>query len=83
MIKELRASSTMAMTTGSNVQHVTDEKGRFKNKANWGDGWGWALYYADDPSRNVSTDYKKDCLGCHIPAKKTDYIYTYGYPLLR
>jgi hypothetical protein len=27
-------------------------------------------------------DYKKDCLGCHIPAKADDWIYVKGYPVL-
>jgi hypothetical protein len=27
-------------------------------------------------------DYKKDCLGCHIPARTTDWVYVQGYPVL-
>jgi hypothetical protein len=30
----------------------------------------------------VATDYKKDCLTCHIPAKADDWIYVKGYPVL-
>jgi hypothetical protein len=41
----------------------------------WGDGWGWALFKADVPDKQVATDYKKDCLDCHVPAKSTDWIY--------
>jgi len=41
------------------------------------------LYYADDPSKDVSTDYKKDCIGCHIPAKNSDWVYVNGYAVLK
>jgi hypothetical protein len=80
------------MTTGPKVIHaenqklwfvmVKDDKNRFPDNPKWGDGWGWALYYANDPSKDVSTDYKKDCLGCHVPAKLTDFVYVDGYPVL-
>ncbi|MCA9810550.1 MAG: cytochrome P460 family protein [Candidatus Dadabacteria bacterium] len=93
LIKEVRSIKSEAMTTGANVIHaenetlwfvmIKDTKGRFSDNPNWGDGWGWALFNAGDPSRNVSTSYKKDCLGCHIPAKQTDWIYTRGYPVLK
>lgn len=93
LIKEVRSIRSEAMTTGANVIHaenetlwfvmIKDTKGRFSDNPNWGDGWGWALFNASDPSRNVSTSYKKDCLGCHIPAKQTDWIYTRGYPVLK
>ena len=49
----------------------------------WGDGWGWALFKADAPDKQVATDYKKDCLGCHVPAKSTDWTYIQGYPVLK
>ena len=49
----------------------------------WGDGWGWALFKADAPDQQVATDYKKDCRGCHIPAKSTDWTYIQGYPVLK
>lgn len=49
----------------------------------WGDGWGWALFKADAPDKQVATDYKKDCLGYHIPAKSTDWTYVHGYPPLK
>ncbi len=92
LVKEVLSEASRDMTTGKGVLHakdtvlwfvmVKDEKGRFKDNPKWGDGWGWALYYADAPLKDVSTDYKKDCLGCHLPAKQTDWIYTYGYPVL-
>lgn len=93
LIKEVRSIKSQAMTTGPKVIHaenqklwfvmVKDDQNRFPDNPKWGDGWGWALYYADDPSKDVSTDYKKDCLGCHIPAKSTDLVYIEGYPVLK
>lgn len=93
LVKEVLAEGKQDMTTGKGVVHakndivlwfvmVKDEKGRFKDNPKWGDGWGWAQFMADDPSKDISTDYKKDCLGCHVPAKDTDWVYTYGYPVL-
>jgi hypothetical protein len=37
---------------------------------------------SDAPDKQVATDYKKDCLGCHIPARGTDWVYVQGYPVL-
>lgn len=93
LVKELRASESGNYTTGANVSHATkkikqwfvmvkDSKGRFPNNPLWGDGWGWALYQPGDKSKNVATNYKTDCLGCHIPAQKTDHIYIEAYPVL-
>ena len=62
---------------------VKDAKGRFPKNDLWGDGWGWALFEAKDPKRNVATDYKTDCLTCHVPAKKDDWLYVRGYPVLK
>jgi hypothetical protein len=62
---------------------IKDEKNRFPNNPLWGDGWGWALFKADAPEKQVATDHKKDCLGCHIPARSTDWIYVQGYPVLK
>jgi hypothetical protein len=61
---------------------MKDDKGRYANSKLWGDGWGWALYKSDAPEKQVAVSYKKDCQGCHIPAQKTDWIYTRGYPAL-
>ncbi|MEQ9617702.1 MAG: cytochrome P460 family protein [Deltaproteobacteria bacterium] len=93
LVKEVRSTKSEAMTTGPNVIHAKDEvlwfvmikdaKGRYPDNPLWGDGWGWALYYANDPSKNVATDYKIDCLGCHVPAKQTDWVYVQGYPVLK
>lgn len=62
---------------------IKDEKNRFPKNPIWGDGWGWALFKADAPDKQVATDFKKDCLGCHIPAKSSDWIYVQGYPVLK
>lgn len=93
IVKELRSTKSEAMSTGPDVIHaenevlwfvmIKDSKGRFPDNPLWGDGWGWALYKVDNPSKNVATDYKTDCLSCHVPAKQTDWIYTQGYPVLK
>jgi hypothetical protein len=91
LVKEIFGSEHSQMTTGD--AHwasgtkvwfimVKDEKGRHPGNPLWGDGWGWALYKSDAPDKQVATDYKKDCLGCHVPAKSTDWIYVHGYPVL-
>jgi hypothetical protein len=93
LIKELRASKPGSYTTGESVSYATsgikqwfvmvkDSKGRFSDNPQWGDGWGWALFKPDNPGKNVSFDYSKDCLGCHLPARDKDLIYTEAYPTL-
>ncbi len=90
LVKELLSPETRPMTTGT-VSHavdiegwfvmVKDTKNRFPNNKLWGDGWGWALFGADGMLK--TKDYKAECLGCHVPAKATDWAYVEGYPLLR
>ena len=93
LVKELRASNSGTYTTGAGVSYATDglkqwfvlikdAKGRFGDNPLWGDGWGWALFKPDDRGKNLATNYKADCLGCHIPAKANDWIYTEAYPTL-
>lgn len=92
LVKELLKAKTNTMTTGE-ISYVTetegwfimikDTQGRFKDNALWGSGWGWALFNADDPKKTVTANYKSDCIGCHIPAKKEDWIYIRGYPELK
>ena len=60
---------------------VKDSRNRFLDNALLGDGWGWALFKPDDKGANVAQDYKQDCLGCHLPAKSTDLVYTQAYPI--
>jgi hypothetical protein len=91
LVKEVFGTSTIPMTTGT-VSHAVMLKGWFvlvKDSKNshpgnplWGDGWGWSWFDADKPLKTTSTNYKKDCLGCHVPAKSTDWIYVSGYPAL-
>lgn len=94
LVKELRADTKGNYTTGQGVAYandtikqvfvmIKDSKGQFKNAALWGDGWGWALFKPDNMAKNVTTNYKTECIGCHIPAKKTDLIYVEGYPTLK
>jgi len=91
LVKEVFGADHGAMTTGDAqwaaktkvwFVMIKDEKGRYSNNPLWGDGWGWALYSSDAPDKQVATDYKKDCLGCHIPARGTDWVYVQGYPVL-
>ncbi|WP_428357452.1 cytochrome P460 family protein [Methyloprofundus sp.] len=90
LIKELRASKAGDYTTGKDVHYATkdikqwfvmvkDTENRFADNKSWGDGWGWALFKPGNMHKNVSSDYKTDCLGCHVPAREKDWIY---YPTL-
>jgi mono/diheme cytochrome c family protein len=92
IVKEVRHTGGTRMTTGDshwgtdiNVWFVMvkDRQGRYPNNPIWGEGWGWALFKGSNPEEQVATDYKSDCLGCHIPAKGNDWVYVEGYPLLR
>lgn len=91
LVKEVRGLNSAALTTGKAhwaadeavwFVSVKDRKGRFPGNPLWGDGWGWALFKADEPAKQAATDYKKDCLGCHTPAAASDLMYVYGYPSL-
>jgi cytochrome P460 len=76
LTKEVYEASTGPMTTGT-VSHAQTLKGWFvmvKNSKNshpgnalWGNGWGWSWFDAGTPMKTTSTDYKKDCLPCHVP----------------
>jgi hypothetical protein len=92
LVKQVFATAHAKLTTGDAhwatdtlvwFVMVKDDKGRYPGNPLWGDGWGWALYKADAPDKQVATDYKKDCLGCHIPAQSTDLVYVQGYPALK
>ncbi len=91
LVKEVRAAEGAAHTTGdahwaTDVQvwfaMIKDSQGRFPDNALWGDGWGWALFEGQDRTKQVAGDYKEDCLGCHVPAEDTDWVYVYAYPSL-
>jgi len=91
LVKEINGTDHGQMTTGSvdwsgSTQVwfvlIKDAKGRFPSNPLWGNGWGWFLYKADAPDKQVATDFKKDCLQCHVPAQADDWIYVKGYPVL-
>ena len=94
IVKELRTAQEGDFTTGKGVSYATsgikqwfvmikDSKNRFANNPLWGEGWGWALYKPDNPGKNVATNFQTDCLGCHVPAKGRDWVYTEAYPTLK
>ena len=91
LVKEVFGTDHAQMTTGDShwaagtkvwFIMIKDAKGRYPDNPLWGDGWGWALFNSDAPDKQVAVNYKKDCLGCHIPARATDWIYVQGYPVL-
>jgi hypothetical protein len=91
LVKEVFATNHARLTTGDAhwaegtkvwFVMIKDEKKRYPDNPLWGDGWGWALFKSDAPDKQVATDFKKDCLGCHIPAQQTDWVYVSGYPVL-
>ena len=92
LVKEVWGTDHAQMTTGDAhwmskpivwFVMVKDASGHFPGNPLWGNGWGWALFKADAPDKQVATDFKKDCLGCHVPAKATDWLYVQGYPVLK
>ncbi|WP_292525921.1 cytochrome P460 family protein [Methyloceanibacter sp.] len=93
LVKDVFAAKTEALTTGT-ASYADTLKGRFvmvkdstnqnaKSSPLWGDGWGWSFFEGDETAKTVTTDYRKDCLGCHEPAHSQDLLYTQGYPILR
>ena len=92
LVKDVTTVGSDKLTTGQSTWTkdikiwfvmVKDSKGRFPKNDLWGDGWGWALFEAKDPKKNVATDYKTDCRTCHVPARKDDWVYIRGYPVLK
>ncbi len=92
LIKELFTTTTDSMTTGtvSRVDKtvgwfvmIKDSANRYPDNKLWGDGWGWAFFDAKDRVMTKSTDYTADCLGCHVPAQNSDWVYVQGYPVLQ
>lgn len=88
LIKEVYETTTAPMTTGI-VSRAGTLKGWFvlvRDTENdhpgsmlWGDGWGWGWFDRGNPTRTTSTNFKSDCLTCHVPARATEWIYTSGY----
>jgi Cytochrome P460 len=92
LVKEIRKINSGKLTTGEVAWAgdnavwfvmIKDSVGRFKGNPNWGEGWGWALFEAKTPKANASKGYLESCLGCHTPAKQSDWIFVQGYPTLR
>ena len=93
LIKEVRALHTNEQTTGTansagdiNVWFVMvkDSTAQYeKSSKHWANGWGWALYKADNPKVNVSASAEETCIACHTPAENTDWVYTGIYPSLK
>jgi len=92
LIKEVFGTDHAQLTTGDShwasgtkvwFVKIKDDNNRFPQNPLWGDGWGWFLFKADAPDKQVATDYKKDCLTCHVPAKSTDWTYVQGFPVLK
>lgn len=92
LVKELMNTHTEPLSTGlvsrANENEgwfvmVKDTKNRFPDNPLWGDGWGWSFFEAGKMSKTVSTDYKANCIACHIPAEKDDWTYVDGYPVLK
>lgn len=91
LIKEIRGIESAEKTTGPALWAgepqlwfvmVKDAQGRFDGP-HWGEGWGWALFKADNPDVNVSESFESTCMGCHVPAQQTDWVYVEGYPTLQ
>jgi len=92
LVKEVFQAATEQKTTGTVSRAgtlkgwfvmVRGENGRYADNQLWGDGWGWSWFNADNPTKTTSKNYKTDCLGCHVPARGSDWIYVDGYPALK
>jgi hypothetical protein len=92
LVKEVFHAATGQMTTGtvSRAENLKgwfvmmrDSKGSHTGNKLWGDGLGWSWLDAANPSKTTSTDYKTDCLPCHVRARASDWIYVSGYSPLK
>ena len=92
LVKEVRKAQADRLTSGHAAWStdmkvwfvmIKDRKGRFEGNDHWGEGWGWALFEAKDPTKNVSVDYETSCIDCHAPVEDRDWIFVYGYPDLK
>lgn len=91
LVKEIRGIEAKTLTTGPAqwakdtavwFVMVKDDEARFDGP-HWGKGWGWALFEAKNPGKNVSKSFEETCQGCHIPAKQNDWVFVEGYPTLK
>jgi len=92
LVKEVFQTTSQSMTTGTVSRAdglkgwfvmMKDNENRYSKNKLWGDGWGWSWFDVPDSSKTTSTDYKTNCLGCHIPARASDWVYVDGYPPLK
>jgi len=92
LVKEVHNATAKGLTTGHAAWStdikiwfvmIKDKEDRFQNSDHWGEGWGWALFEAKDPTKNVSVGYDSSCLSCHAPVEDTDWVYIDGYPTLK
>ena len=91
LVKEVFQATTEPMKTGivSRAQvlkgwfvMVKESKDTHPDNPLWGEGWAWSWFDADNPSKTTSTNFRVNCLSCHVPAQSTDWIYVQGYPAL-
>jgi hypothetical protein len=89
IVKELQNARALDMTTGHASSWkedagwfvmIKDTKGRFAGHGLWGNGWGWALF--DVSAKATTKDFKSECIGCHLPVKRSDWVHVWAYPLL-
>lgn len=92
LVKEVFATQTSAMTTGTVSRvgklqgwfvMVKDNKGDHPGNPLWAHGWGWSWFDARKPGKTTSTSFQANCQACHTPARNTDWVYTQGYAPLR
>jgi hypothetical protein len=92
LVKEVFQAAAGRMTTGTVSRAETlkgwfimmkGENSQYAGSKLWGDGWGWSWFDADNASKTTSTNYKADCLACHVPARGSDWVYVDGYPALK
>lgn len=92
LVKEVREATSGDYTTGFGINYATDKiKTIFlmvkdsKHKSDdplWQEGWGWAQYNSPE-GESITTSFEADCMGCHLPAEETDWVYTEAYPSLK
>jgi Cytochrome P460 len=91
LVKEVFQATTESMKTGvvSRAQvlkgwfvMVKERKDTHPDNPLWGEGWAWSWFDADNSSKTTSTNFRVNCLSCHVPAQSTDWIYVQGYPAL-
>lgn len=92
LVKELLSAKADSLTTGRAAWAdsvdgwfvmIKDTEKKFRGNPLWGNGWGWAYFDASDRTQTTTQSFRSECLGCHVPAKKTDWIYTQAYPVLQ